>query len=79
MTPEERQAMIRTMVAGLAERLATEGGPVEDWARLIRAYGVLGEPGKVAPVVAEARQVFADDPAALAQIEAAAQGTGVAE
>ena len=79
MTPEERQAMIRTMVAGLAERLASEGGPVEDWARLIRAYGVLGEPEKVAPVVAEARQVFAGDPEALAQVEAAARDAGVTE
>ena len=43
MTPEERQAMIEGMVAQLSDRLATEGGPAEDWARLIGAYGVLGE------------------------------------
>ena len=42
MSPEDRAAMIESMVAGLAERLASEGGTPEDWARLIQAYGVLG-------------------------------------
>jgi cytochrome c-type biogenesis protein CcmH len=42
MAPEDRSAMIEGMVAGLADRLATEGGPPEDWARLITAFGVLG-------------------------------------
>jgi cytochrome c-type biogenesis protein CcmH len=79
MAPEERTEMIRGMVAGLAERLAAEGGPAADWARLIRAYGVLGEADKVAPVLAEARAAFADDPAGLAEIEAAAREAGIAE
>lgn len=43
MTPEERQQMIRGMVDGLAERLATEGGSPDEWARLIGALGVLGD------------------------------------
>lgn len=79
MTPEDREEMVRGMVAGLAERLATEGGPVSDWARLIRAYAVLGEADRVAPVVDEARQRFAGDSAALAEIEAAARDAGIAE
>ena len=37
MTPEERMAMIEGMVAQLSDRLATEGGDVEDWERLIRS------------------------------------------
>nr|MCU0912836.1 c-type cytochrome biogenesis protein CcmI [Paracoccaceae bacterium] len=78
LTPEERQDMIRGMVGALAERLATEGGPASDWARLIRAYGVLGEAERIAPVVAEARARFAGDAAALAEIDAAARDAGLA-
>ena len=42
MPPEDRAAMINQMVAGLEERLTTEGGEVEDWARLMGAYTQLG-------------------------------------
>jgi cytochrome c-type biogenesis protein CcmH len=78
MTPEERQEMIRGMVAGLAERLATEGGPAEDWARLITAYGVLGETDQAAAIWAEAQGRFADRAADLDLVREAARGAGVA-
>ncbi|MDH3669382.1 MAG: c-type cytochrome biogenesis protein CcmI [Paracoccaceae bacterium] len=42
MTPEERQAMIEGMVAGLEERLTTEGGSAEEWLRLMTSYDRLG-------------------------------------
>ena len=71
MAPEDRQAMIRGMVEGLAERLATEGGPSEDWARLINAYRVLGETETADAILAEGRTVFAQSPEDLAVIEAA--------
>jgi cytochrome c-type biogenesis protein CcmH len=61
MSPTERMEMIEGMVAGLSERLATEGGPPADWARLIRAYGVLGRRDAAAAVWAEAQEVFPDD------------------
>jgi len=73
LPPEDRAAMIEGMVAGLASRLATEGGPPEDWARLITAFGVLGREEQAQAVYQEARGVFAEDPAALAQIEAAGE------
>lgn len=41
---EDRQAAIRSMVEGLTERLANEGGTPQEWARLIRSRMVLGEP-----------------------------------
>ena len=72
MTAEERQEMIRGMVEGLADRLATDGGPPEDWARLIGALGVLGDTERARAVADEALEVFADSPEALAAIEAAA-------
>jgi cytochrome c-type biogenesis protein CcmH len=71
MAPEDRAAMIEGMVTGLADRLATEGGPPEDWARLITAFGVLGRTEQAQAVYDEALTVFAGDPGALEQIEAA--------
>lgn len=71
LPPEDRAAMIEGMVAGLAGRLATEGGPPEDWARLITAFGVLGRTDQARAVYAEALGVFAEDADAVAQIEAA--------
>ncbi len=78
MTPEERQAMIEGMVAQLGARLANEGGPVEDWARLIRALGVLGRTGEASAIWREARDAFADDPAAQEALRAAARDAEVA-
>ena len=43
MSPEDRLAMIRSMVARLAERLKTEPNDLDGWLRLGRAYGVLGQ------------------------------------
>ena len=74
MNAEDRDAMIRGMVSGLADRLATQGGPVEDWARLITALGVLGEGQQAREIADEAEAVFAGDASALAQIEAARAG-----
>ncbi|QXT38296.1 c-type cytochrome biogenesis protein CcmI [Gymnodinialimonas ceratoperidinii] len=69
IAPEDRQAMITSMVEGLADRLAREGGPPEDWARLITAYGVLGRVNAAQIVHDDALSVFADAPDALALIE----------
>ena len=68
MTPEARMEMIRGMVDGLSDRLATEGGPPEDWARLIGALGVLGNTEQAAAIAAEAEDVFAGNDAALSLI-----------
>ncbi|WP_171099879.1 c-type cytochrome biogenesis protein CcmI [Ruegeria sp. HKCCD7255] len=79
MTPEERQEMIRGMVNNLSDRLATEGGSPQDWARLIAALGVLGEAGRAIAIRDEAETVFADDPEALRLIEEAALRAGIAK
>jgi cytochrome c-type biogenesis protein CcmH len=78
MSPEERQAMIEGMVAQLGARLASEGGPAEDWARLIRALGVLGRTGEASSIWGEARVAFEGDAAALDALRAAARDAGVA-
>jgi cytochrome c-type biogenesis protein CcmH len=79
MTPEERQEMVRGMVARLSERLATEGGTAEEWARLIGAYGVLGETDRARDIWTEAQARFAGREPELATVRAAAESAGVAE
>lgn len=79
MSPEDRQAMIRGMVGQLNDRLATSGGPPEDWARLISSYGVLGETDAARTIWTEAQTVFADSDAAMAMLRDAAQSAGVLE
>ncbi|MAY88941.1 MAG: c-type cytochrome biogenesis protein CcmI [Pseudooceanicola sp.] len=74
-----RKEMIQGMVEGLAARLADEGGPAPEWARLIAALGVLGEVDRARAIAEEARNRFAGDSAALEQIEQAAQRAGIAE
>lgn len=79
MSAEDRQQMIRGMVEGLSDRLATEGGPPEDWARLITALGVLGETEQAAAIWDNAQEVFAATPGALDPIRNAAVGAGVTQ
>ncbi|WGH78648.1 c-type cytochrome biogenesis protein CcmI [Jannaschia ovalis] len=77
MTLEDRMAMIEGMVEGLALRLADQGGPVTDWARLITAYGVLGRTDAAAAVYGEAKLVFAEDQSALDRLAQAADQAGL--
>ena len=79
MTEEDRQAMIGGMVSGLADRLATQGGPAEDWARLIRAYGVLGNQDAARTVWTEAQQVFVSSMRGMEILTNAARDAGVLE
>ena len=78
MTQAERDDMVQSMVSRLSDRLATDGGPPEDWARLISALGVLGQVETARSVWDEAARVFADDPDGLAAVTAAARQAGVA-
>lgn len=79
MSPEDRQQMIRGMVEGLMARLASEGGTAPEWARLIRALGVLGDTGRAQAIWAEAQQRFAGREADLAEVTAAARDAGLVE
>lgn len=77
MTAEDRAEMIRGMVEGLSDRLATQGGPPEDWARLIGALGVLGETDQARAIADEAEQVFAGNDTALSMIADARARAGI--
>jgi cytochrome c-type biogenesis protein CcmH len=67
MTPEQRAAMIRDMVARLAARLERHPDDKEGWLRLAHAYDVIGEPAKAQAARARAAAVAAPvaDPAAM--------------
>lgn len=79
MTAEDRVAMIEGMVAQLSSRLAAEGGPPEDWARLISSLGVLGDTEQASAIWTEAQIVFAGNETAIAQLRRAAQQAGVVD
>jgi len=77
LSAEDRQAMIGRMVAQLADRLATEGGPAADWARLITSLAVLGRTDEARAILTEARGRFAGTPADLGLIEDAGRIAGL--
>lgn len=77
MTPEQRMDMIGGMVAQLSDRLATEGGPVEDWAKLINALAVLGRKDEADAIWTEAQTVFAASDTALQFLKETAVSAGL--
>ena len=70
--PAEQAAFIRSMVDGLAQRLQAKPDDPDGWARLIRAYKVLGDKPALAKALDRARKLYAGRPADLARIEAEA-------
>ncbi|MCZ4256881.1 c-type cytochrome biogenesis protein CcmI [Sulfitobacter sp. G21635-S1] len=79
MSAQDRMEMIGGMVAGLSDRLATEGGPATDWARLITSLAVLDRAEEARRIYDNALEVFDGDAAALDIISRAGQQAGVAE
>ena len=79
MTSEERQDMISGMVEGLANRLESEGGTSEEWARLIRALSVLGEIKRAQKVWLESQKIFSSSPNDLKIINNTATEVGISE
>lgn len=77
MTPEDRQAMIEGMVAQLSDRLASDGGTVEDWDRLIRSLAVLERLPEAQTIYDEAKVKFEGRPAELSFLRQAAVESGI--
>lgn len=77
MAPQDRQAMIEGMVAQLSDRLATDGGEVEDWNRLIRSLVVLERRAEAQKIYDEAKLRFAGTAAELSFLRLAAVETGL--
>ncbi len=74
---QERAQMIENMVAGLAERLKSEGGNQAEWERLIRSYWVLGRRKAAEDALAGARQQFASDATVRTALDAFARELGM--
>lgn len=77
MTAEDRTAMIEGMVAQLGERLATEGGTVEEWARLISSLSVLNRKAEAQEIYAEALMKFEGSPSQQSFLREAALDAGL--
>ncbi|MES0138725.1 c-type cytochrome biogenesis protein CcmI [Mesorhizobium sp. M0016] len=61
MAPQDRQAMIETMVAGLDEKLRQNPRDTEGWMRLIRSYVVLGKADQARDALHRGIAVFGAD------------------
>lgn len=68
MNEGDRNAMVRGMVERLASRLKQNGGDVDGWLRLVRAYLVMGERDKAMGASTDARQAVANDAERLRQL-----------
>ncbi|UVK44506.1 c-type cytochrome biogenesis protein CcmI [Mesorhizobium sp. AR07] len=61
MTPQDREAMINTMVAGLDDKLRQNPRDPEGWMRLVRSYVVLGKTDQARDALGRAIAVFGAD------------------
>lgn len=62
MSPEEREATVRSMVEGLETRLAENPMDMEGWVRLIRTYNVMDDRDAAQAALDRALEVFAAAP-----------------
>jgi cytochrome c-type biogenesis protein CcmH len=60
-SPQDRQAMINSMVERLAARLEQQPDDVDGWSRLARSYAVLNQPAKARDAYARAVKLRPDD------------------
>ncbi|MDE0532418.1 MAG: c-type cytochrome biogenesis protein CcmI [Albidovulum sp.] len=77
MDPSDRAAMIEGMVSSLESRLAEEGGSVDEWIRLIRSLGVLGQIERAAAARKAANEAFFGNEEELESIARAAREFGL--
>lgn len=77
LSDDQRQGMVRGMVARLAERLRQDGGDVEEWLRLVRAYVVLGDRDKARDAAADAKRALGDRPEEIKRIDDLVKGLGL--
>jgi cytochrome c-type biogenesis protein CcmH len=77
MSDEQRIEMIRGMVGRLSDRLHAQGGDVEGWLRLVRAYAVLGDRDKAKDAAADARHALAEHPDDIKRVDELVKGLGL--
>ena len=79
MSDIDRKEMIQGMVSSLSNRLANEGGTVNEWARLIRALGVLGETANASKIWIEAQTIFERNSSDIEILREAARAAKVSQ
>jgi cytochrome c-type biogenesis protein CcmH len=72
-----RQRMIVAMVQRLSDRLAKNGGSIEEWINLASTQNVLGKTAKANAALASAETAFAANPKALEQLKNARTQLGL--
>lgn len=77
MSPQDRQAMIETMVAGLDDKLKQNPRDEEGWMRLIRSYVVLGKADRARDALGRAVAAFGADSEQAKKFTAFAASLGV--
>ena len=77
MSPADRQAMIESMVQGLADRLAQNSDDLAGWLKLVRAYTVLDRKDDAVKALERAKTQFGGDTEALQQLDALAVELGL--
>lgn len=74
--PASQQELIKNMVAGLADRLANQGGSVDEWLRLVRSRLVLGDKAQAQKDYEAAKAAY-PDPAKRVELDRLAQQNGL--
>jgi cytochrome c-type biogenesis protein CcmH len=74
---EDREAMIRGMVDGLAQRLEQDGNDLQGWLRLANARMVLGERNAADAALRSAEQQFSGDAESMDRIAEARSALGL--
>ncbi|MER9867911.1 c-type cytochrome biogenesis protein CcmI [Mesorhizobium sp. M0136] len=77
MSPQDRQAMISTMVAGLDEKLRQNPRDEEGWMQLVRSYVVLGKTDQARDALNRGIAVFGADSDQARKFTAFAASLGV--
>jgi cytochrome c-type biogenesis protein CcmH len=77
MSDEQRNTMIRGMVARLSDRLRANGDDVDGWLRLVRAYVVLGDRDRAKGATDDARRALSSRPDDIKRIDDLAKGLGL--
>ncbi|RUY96004.1 c-type cytochrome biogenesis protein CcmI [Mesorhizobium sp. M7A.F.Ca.CA.003.01.2.1] len=78
MSPQDREAMINTMVAGLDDKLRQNPHDAEGWMRLVRSYVVLGKADQAREALGRAIAVFGADSDQAKKFTAFAASLGLA-
>jgi cytochrome c-type biogenesis protein CcmH len=77
MSPQDREAMINTMVAGLDQKLRQNPRDAEGWMQLVRSYVVLGKTDQARDALNRGIAVFGADSAEAKKFTAFAASLGL--